>query len=246
MSLVVLDLKSTMAFCEQIAKSDMIPANFRGKPENILLAVQWGREVGLSPLQALQNIAVINGRPSIWGDSALALVTVHPDCEDIIETVEETKGDLVASCTVLRKGRKPLTRTFSWSDAKKAGLTGKTGPWQQYPKRMLQQRARGFALRDAFPDALRGVITTEESGDYLDATPEACIEVEQQTLLPKTAFDTVAEMLAYAKTKDHVLSLSASPVVAAILKGETVTRDWELSEIKEMLADAYNELPTGG
>jgi RecT family len=243
MSLVVLDLKSTMAFCEQIAKSDMIPANFRGKPENILLAVQWGREVGLSPLQALQNIAVINGRPSIWGDSALALVTVHPECEDIIETVEGDGEKAVATCTVLRKGRQPLVRTFSMADAKKANLSGKAGPWQQYPKRMLQQRARGFALRDAFPDALRGVITTEESRDYPDATPAACIEVEQQDMLPKTDVDIVQEMLNYAKTKAHVLSLSSSPTVAPILRGETTASVIELAEIKEMLSTAYKTLP---
>jgi len=56
-------------------------------------------------------------------------------------------------------------RTFSVKDARLAGLMNKAGPWKQYPKRMLQMRARGFAIRDAFPDALKGVITYEEASD---------------------------------------------------------------------------------
>ena len=54
-----------------------MPREFQAKPNNILVAVQWGFEIGLAPMQALQNIAVINGRPSLWGDSLLALVKGH-------------------------------------------------------------------------------------------------------------------------------------------------------------------------
>ena len=57
------------------------------------------------------------------------------------------------------------------ADAKRAGLAGKSGPWTQYPRRMLQMRARGFALRDAFPDLLRGLVTAEEAMDYPTPTP---------------------------------------------------------------------------
>lgn len=57
-------------------------------------------------------------------------------------------------------------RTFTKDDAIKSKLWGKAGPWQQYPDRMLQMRARGFAIRDAFPDAIKGIITYEELRDY--------------------------------------------------------------------------------
>jgi hypothetical protein len=62
---------------------------------------------------------------------------------------------------------------FSVADAKRAGLWGKSGPWTQYPRRMLQLRARGFALRDAFPDVLKGLVTAEEAQDYPQASPPA-------------------------------------------------------------------------
>jgi hypothetical protein len=148
----------------------MVPRDFQGKPSNVLVALQWGREVGLGPLQALQNIAVINGRPSIWGDSAIALVRAHPDCASIQEGVDGEGESRHGWCEVTRRGEKPQRRMFSIADAKRAGLWGKSGPWTQYPDRMLQMRARGFAIRDVFPDALRGLITGEEAQD-LPAEP---------------------------------------------------------------------------
>lgn len=155
------NLTEAISFSGMLAKSSMVPKQYQGKPEDILVAVQWGYEVGLAPLQALQNIAVINGRPSVYGDAAMALVQNSPVCEDIEEFFE---GE-VAVCVAKRKGRKPVTARFSVDDAKRAALWGKSGPWTQYPKRMLQMRARGFALRDAFPDVLKGLITAEEARD---------------------------------------------------------------------------------
>jgi hypothetical protein len=93
----------------------------------------------------------------------------HPAFESIHEEV--VNG--VATCTVVRKGMPPVVRKFSIDDAKKAGLWGKAGPWTQYPDRMLQMRPRGFACRDAFPDALRGLISREEAEDIPRETVRA-------------------------------------------------------------------------
>ena len=158
-------LQEAMSFAKMLADSTLVPRDFQGKPANVLVALQWGREVGLGPLQALQNIAVINGRPSIWGDSAMALVRAHPDCASIQEGVDGEGDARHGWCEVTRRGEQPQRRTFAVSDAKRAGLWGKSGPWTQYPDRMLQMRARGFAIRDVFPDALRGLITGEEAQD---------------------------------------------------------------------------------
>jgi len=166
-------------FAKLVANSEFAPKDFRGKPESCLLAIQHGSEVGLSPMQSLQSIAVINGRPCVWGDAALALVQASPVCEFVYETVEGDGEQMSAVCQAKRRGySKPTTVTFSVADAKKAGLWGKSGPWQQYPRRMLQLRARGFALRDAFPDVLRGLVTAEEAQDY--QTAETLPGVKQQ------------------------------------------------------------------
>ena len=154
-------------FAGMVAKSDFAPKDFRGKPEACLLAIQHGAELGLSPLQSLQSITVINGRPSIYGDAAKACCLASAICEYIRETVTGDGEQMVATCVAKRRGNaEPTTVSFSAADAKKAGLWGKSGPWTQYPKRMLQMRARGFALRDAFADVLRGLVTAEEAQDY--------------------------------------------------------------------------------
>jgi hypothetical protein len=159
-------------FAKMVAASEFAPKDFRNKPESCLLAIQHGSEVGLSPMQSLQSIAVINGRPSVWGDAALALVLGSPVCEFVKEDIDGDGEAMTAACAAKRRGYTSATVVkFSVADAKKAGLWGKSGPWTQYPKRMLQLRARGFALRDAFPDVLKGLITAEEAQDYPATEP---------------------------------------------------------------------------
>lgn len=163
------NMKEAMEFAGLLAKSDIVPKDYQGKPGNVLVAIQWGMEIGLQPMQAMQNIAVINGRPSIWGDAMIALVRACP----AFEYITETQTDKEATCIIKRKGEPEAIRTFSMDDAKRAGLLGKSGPWTQYPKRMMQMRARSWALRDVFPDVLKGMICAEEALDSgpRDVTP---------------------------------------------------------------------------
>lgn len=161
-SLTPRTLDEAMQYAKIISDSDFCPKESKGKPGNVLIAVQYGAELGLSPMQALQNISVINGRPCLWGDALLGLAKAHPS---FIGIHEEIIND-VAHCRVERKNSEPTDRTFGIEDAKKANLWGKAGPWTQYPKRMLQMRARSFALRDAFADVLKGLNMREEVEDY--------------------------------------------------------------------------------
>lgn len=154
-----------MKFAEIVANSDMVPKTHFRKPGNVLVCMQIASSFNVPLLTTLQNVAVINGKPSIYGDMALALVRRRPDCLSVNESFDDKS--MTATCEVVRQGQDdPVVRSFSLEDAKTAGLWGKSGPWTQYPKRMLQMRARGFALRDAFPDALMGLITREEAMDY--------------------------------------------------------------------------------
>ncbi|RZG63629.1 transcriptional regulator [Acinetobacter bouvetii] len=163
-------LQEAMQIADLLAGSDIVPKDYQRKPGNILVAMQWGAEIGLQPLQAMQNIAVINGRPSIWGDAMLALVRSSGLLDFIREELSE--DGMKATCTVKRKNEEPAVSVFTMEDAKKAGLSGKAGPWTQYPKRMLKLRARSYALRDVFPDVLKGMAIAEEEKDKeIDITP---------------------------------------------------------------------------
>ena len=189
-------LDEAMRFSEMLSKSQMVPKAYQGKPEDVLVAVQWGKELGLAPLQALQNIACINGKPSVYGDAAMALVQASYVCEGIEEFFEgEGTPNPIAVCVAHRRNRTPVTAKFSVEDAKRAGLWNKPGPWQAYPKRMMQMRARGFALRDAFPDVLKGLITAEEAQDYPQENVGMQADHVQKSApkaLPKNPLDAIA------------------------------------------------------
>ena len=157
-------------FAKMVSTTQIIPQAYQGKPDDIVAACIMGADVGLTPMQALQNIAVIRGKATIWGDGLLAICQGHPAYAGIKEWLEGAgTPEAVAYCRIRRAVHGEIeetTSSFSYEDAKRAGLTSKRGPWQQYPSRMLQLRARGFALRDAFPDAIKGLITVEEAQDY--------------------------------------------------------------------------------
>lgn len=153
-----------MELANIIAKSGLAPKNF-ASAEAVFVAILSGAELGLSPMQALYSIAVINGRPVLYGDALLALCMGHPDWDgsqfeetQIVGARPEQRG---WRCKVGRRGCKPVVREFTVADAQQAGLLGKE-VWRLYPQRMLQMRARSWALRDAFPDVLRGIGVYEE------------------------------------------------------------------------------------
>ncbi len=163
--------EQALKFSEMVARSNFVPTAYRGKPEDVFLAIQMGAELGLAPMQSLQNITVINGKPSVYGDAALALVQCHPAYEWHKEFFD---GD-TAVFQIKRKGNEVHEVRFGTKDAKQAGLLGKQGPWTTYPERMKQWRARGFGLRDKFADALKGLITAEEAMDYPEPPKEESI-----------------------------------------------------------------------
>lgn len=186
-------------WAERASRSTMVPPSYKGKPDDIMLAVQMGSELGLRPMQALQNIATINGRPAVWGDAMLALCMGHPLYRGVAERIEGEGENRTAHCIAQRQGDAPKPGKFSMADAKRAGLLGKAGPWTQYPDRMLQMRARGFALRDAFPDKLRGLISAEEAGDY--TLESAGISAAPPAAEPEPPKRTLGQFLDYLETE---------------------------------------------
>ena len=205
--IVISSLSDLWRFAEAVAQSGLAPKGME-RPQAILVAIQMGLELGLSPMAALQNIAVVNGRPGVFGDAAKALVedsglleeiSERPGrwCDDCEREADPSghcplcKQDLRAAdfrgyvCTTKRRGRRhPVTTGFNVRQAKRANLWGKAGPWTQYPNRMLMFRARGFNLRDNFPDVLKGFRTYEELRDYDDARRQRHIQPPAAAPLP--------------------------------------------------------------
>jgi hypothetical protein len=208
------NLQEAFQFADMVLESGMAPKAyieiFKGKTGEalkeacqqarsaVVVALQLGIELGFAPMQSLQCIANINGNPSVWGDAALALVMSSGLLEKIEEDDFETiKANKKAVCVVKRKGD-PVEKkiTFTYEDAKAAGILDR-GVWKTYPYRMCLMRARGFALRDKFPDVLKGLKLAEEVMDYdvIDATPPQPKPVGQIKVPTVTAETTIAEVV---------------------------------------------------
>jgi hypothetical protein len=182
-------ISEAILFAEHCGNSQLIPVAYRGKAADIVSAVVWGRSLGLDPFQSLAGIAVINGKSCVWGDTLAALARRHSECKGISESFNETT--MTATC-VVKRNDETITQSFSKKDAEQAGLWSKVGPWRTYPKRMLQMRARSWAIRDAFPDALQGIYVAEEAMDITDVQNDAAptsitIEAVEAEIVPTTA-----------------------------------------------------------
>lgn len=221
-SLVPTTLDEAMRYAEIMAKSSVVPKDYQNKPGDILVAVQMGAEVGLKPIQALQNISVINGRPAIWGDAALALVKSNPLCVDIIETYDDKEK--IARCVAKRKGKSDVIGEFSYEEAKKAGLISRE-TYQKYEKRMIKMRARSYALRDQFTDVLKGLILAEEAQDY--PMQDITSSEPKQILNPNATLDDIlkSKVEALKKAKEEEIQ---QPEIIALT--ETDELPWEKLE----------------
>lgn len=164
-------LKEAQEYATIFANSGLCPEGYRGRPNDILIVWQLGKELGLDKMQSLRTLGCVNGMPFAYGDGQLALIRRHPKFEAIKEWYEgeEFKDSFKAICMMKRQGEEPVIKEFSVADAKVAGLWQKKGTWTQYPKRMLQHRARGFAAKDAFPDALYGLKSEYEAQDVAES-----------------------------------------------------------------------------
>ena len=196
-AIVPQDAEQAYRMAQMISQSGLAPKGME-RPQQIVAAIFAGLEVGLKPLQAVQSIAVVNGRPCVWGDAAVGLVQGSGELVGMREWIEGEGERAVAHCKLVRKGwEDPIERTFSADQAKRAGLWGKPGPWKSYPERMLQMRARSWALRDGFADVLKGLNIREEVRDYHAAVadPADARLVSAQEIMAQAEPEPPAETL---------------------------------------------------
>ena len=214
------DLEGMWRIASIMSTSEMVPSEYRKKPEKCFVAMQLGMEVGLGFMAAIQTICVINGKPAIYGDGVPAIVQSRGKCkkwdehltlpkaegEDEVDRMKHYRGpanlsewpdELTAVCILEREGfDQPFEGYFSVADAKRMGKWNKPesqgglSVWQKYPLRMLQMRARGFATRDGFSDHLKGIGIVE---DLMDVEPEVVSQPIVEEAPAKTGLDAALE-----------------------------------------------------
>lgn len=211
-TMVPRDMKEMMEFAKLISASNFIPTGFRGKPGDVLVVMMQAAELEIPYFQALHNTAVINGRPTIWGDLVVALVQRSPQFEFLRRNWDEASK--TATVVIKRKGRPEAVSRFSMEDAKRAKLANKD-TYIQYPQRMCMWRAVSFAIRDEFADVLKGMSIAEEA---MDAPPVVSIEPIRQ---PAPMAELVDGFLG-APPKEAPRSDEGPQDVAGDLPGEVV------------------------
>ncbi len=238
--LIPTDMDTAYRMAQAFATSGMLPKSYSGTPQQMankaFTAMQLGAEVGLLPMQAIQSIAVVNGQPSIWGDTQKALVLGSGVCEYIKEYFEGEpfNDNFKAVCIVKRKGAEEHVEEFSVADAKRANLWGKSGTWQTHPKRMLKYKARSFALRDEFPDVLKGLTHSVEEmeGEIKDVTPKDNTELKQ-AILSTGSEDKKEPSKLLELLDDSIKKGSKSPAIT-MLTGEVKEFPNEIETIELM------------
>jgi len=216
---------------EACSRSKMVPKQYQGNPDDAFVAILLGAEIGVSPMQAMQGIATINGRPSAYGDLILAICQSHPRYVRHEITFDAEAG--LATCTMHRQGIDGVVfgdpQTFSFADAERAGLAGKAGTWQQFTKDMLIARAVGRAARRTFADALRGLVIREEAQD--STSKPAPAPVQTKTSKVKAALGA----------KRQQAPVKPSPVDVETVKPEPATDPHTQHVLDEIASAASNE-----
>lgn len=240
--------------------SGLAPKSF-GTEAQVFVAMAHALEIGLSPFSGLQNLAVINGKVSMYGDAPLALVRRSGLLEEFEEWLEDMDGerlerpadiskalkdgDLRAVCRVKRKGQQPIIRDFSLEDADAAKLRGKDGPWKTYTKRMLMFRARGYALRDGFGDVLNGTTIgeTTDPGE-MEYEVEAREVSTASTAAPLGLAQRIESRAAKVETKREAQPEAAkAPAAKPALAGAELTPE-EQAELFDDFGDDETNDPT--
>lgn len=164
-------LDASVDYARKLSASDLLPKSYQGKPQNVLLAVEFGRSLGLDPITAINMTHVVQGKPTASAQLVGALVRRAGH-------ILRVKGDAqTATCQIVRSDDPghPFTVTWTMQEAKDAGLLSNP-TWKNYPRAMLKARAITECARDACPEVLAGIsYTAEEVG----GPPEV---VQQQTM----------------------------------------------------------------
>jgi hypothetical protein len=183
------NLGERMQYAQALAAADLLPASYRRKPANVLLAMEYGHALGLDTITAMQSVHVIDGKPTASAQLIGALVRRAG------HRLRVTGDDKKAVAEIVRSDDPEFVFRSEWTldRAGAAGLANR-GVWKQYPAAMLKARAITEVARDACPEALAGVAYTPEELGVEGAAwptnpqnaPEPVITVEEVSLPSQT------------------------------------------------------------
>lgn len=220
---------------DALCATDLVPQDYRNKAGNGAAAILYGAEIGLNPIQALQNIFVIHGRPAIYARTAIALVKSHGVKLQTIESSNET--------VTVRGTRDDEIEEVTWTieDAKRAGYT-KNAKYTTNPRQMLYAKAAMEVCRNLAPDILLGIAYSREELELEHDAPKLATvitsrgaitdeimspRVENALTKARAVVGKVAETVAKITEPD----IGDEPIDMVPTDAEPVDRSDELAEL---------------
>lgn len=165
-----------------LAKSSIVPQNFRGKPEDVFAALVLGSELGLSPMQSLNALVIIQGQTTLKAQTMLAIARAKLPAMQL-----DIKSDAHSVTVTGKRDANDLGYTTTWDDAKAAsfGLLGKDN-YKKQKITMFRWRAISEVLRVIAPDVLLGLYAAEEMEDVPEKNLQQVLNesIEQDFPIP--------------------------------------------------------------
>jgi hypothetical protein len=222
------DLDQAFRMAQILVSSGLTPRGV-DTPQKAFLIMAQGRELGLSTMQSLGNIYVVEGKVSLSSDLMAAMVLKSSVCE-YLRVVEMTPER--ATYAAKRKGGAEFRYSFSWEDAVKAGLTNRPN-YKANPADMLRHRALSKCVRAVFPDVVAGLYSRDEAEDIVDVTPRTTVAE-----VVHAAAETAQTPALPAATKVRKRA-PAAQVAAPVVQAQPVVEEQEA--VVEQQDDAEQE-----
>lgn len=159
-----------------LVKSGFLPPALNTAEKVIAVALK-GRELGIGMMEAISQINIIQGKPTLSAQLMLALATRTGQLESF--ECPSTKDGAIARCK--RKGWPMAEVRFGPSEARALGLDAKDN-YKKQPETMYVWRATSAVLRKTFPDALSGLYTPEELGADVEVNEDGSLTVQAQVV----------------------------------------------------------------
>lgn len=157
--------------------SSMVPDNYRGKPDNCFVALELASRMDVSPVLVMQNLYIVQGKPSWAGQACKALIDgsgKFRESEYIMTgSFEDGSRGCYLQAVNSKTGKLVKGTEITLKMARDEGWMNKNGSkWKTMPEQMLKYRAAAFFARTECPEVLMGFQTAEETEDVYGATPK--------------------------------------------------------------------------
>ena len=246
------NMSELLSLADMLSRSTLIPGTLRGKPGDVAVILLHGRELGLSPMRALSEIYVVDGKPSASSTLKVGLCVKHANVCKYFRAIEVT--DKIATYETQRAGSEPVRFSYTIEDAARAGLTGRS-TWKAHPKQMLSARAKSVLATMVYPDLVGNLYDPDEAQDIRESqsrrpvsepppvAPQVEVVAQAEIVVPENAGDAweppVERSAAYTAAANALAEADTLDALKAVASRITAAKDLLSTEERESLRLAY-------